>query len=172
MSVYTIYVEKKPVFAEEAAALASDLRLSLQMANIAEIRIINRYFAEGISAEDFSAAIDTIFSEPPLDTAYTELPAFDNAHVFAVEYLPGQFDQRADSCSQCISLATGKERPLIRSAKIYAVSGNISGDELNRIKSWLINPVESREAALEKPETLSEQYTAPQDVAVDRKSVV
>jgi len=165
MDVFEIYVEKKQDFAEEAASTAADLRLGLQI-DIASVRIVNRYFAGEISEEDFKSARNTIFSEPPVDITYDKLPSFEGACVFAVEYLPGQFDQRADSCAQCISLATGKERPIIQSAKIYAVYGNISGDDFSRIKSWLINPVESREASIEKPSTLYQKYPAPEKIAV------
>jgi phosphoribosylformylglycinamidine synthase len=165
MSVYEIYVEKKSGFAQEAASVAADLRLGLQLENITTLRIVNRYFAEGISAEDFQIVKNTIFSEPPVDVIYGKLPSFENARVFAVEYLPGQFDQRADSCAQCISLATGKERPKIQSARIYAIYGNVSDEEFSRIKSWLINPVESREASMEKPLTLNQEYPEPKDVA-------
>jgi len=166
MSVHEIYVEKKSEYAEEAASVAADLRMGLQTEKITSLRIINRYFAEGITPEDFHAVKNTIFSEPPVDVTYDELPSFENARVFAVEYLPGQFDQRADSCAQCISLATGKERPNIQSAKIYAVYGNFSDDEFSRIKTWLINPVESREASMKKPDTLYQNYPQPKDVAV------
>ncbi|MDR0302944.1 MAG: phosphoribosylformylglycinamidine synthase [Treponema sp.] len=164
MNVYEIYVEKKAEFAEEAAAVAADLRLALQI-QIENVRIINRYFADGLSERDFEAAKNTIFSEPPVDVTYDKLPAFEDARVFAVEFLPGQFDQRADSCAQCISLATGKERPNIHSSKIYVLYGKITDDEYSRIKSWLINPVESRQAAMEKPQTLVQNYSKPEDVA-------
>jgi len=166
MSVFEIYVEKKSEFAQEAASIASDLRLGLQLQKdkIERVRIINRYFAQGISTEDFDSAKNTIFSEPPVDIIYDTLPSLENAKVFAVEFLPGQFDQRADSCAQCISLATGKERPVIQSAKIFALYGNISNDEFNRVKSWLINPVESREAAMIKPETLTQKYSEPKPI--------
>jgi len=166
MSVYEIYVEKKAEFSHEASAAAADLRLGLKIENIDKLRIINRYFAEGISEEQFQSAKKTIFSEPPVDIVYEKLPSFDDAHVFALEYLPGQFDQRADSCAQCISLATGKERPKIHSAKIYAIYGNLSSDDLSRVKSWLINPVESREASLEKPATLKQIFPMPPEVAI------
>jgi phosphoribosylformylglycinamidine synthase len=166
MDVFEIYVEKKQAFAEEAASTAADLRLGLQIDNIASVRIVNRYFAEGISEEDFEAAKNTIFSEPPVDTVYDTLPSFEDARVFAGEYLPGQFDQRADSCAQCISLATGKERPKIQSAKIYAVYGSIGDDDFSRIKSWLINPVESRQASMEKPSTLYQKYPEPEKTAL------
>ncbi|WP_461256868.1 phosphoribosylformylglycinamidine synthase [Treponema sp. R80B11-R83G3] len=166
MGVYAIYVEKNGDFAQEAASVAADLHLGLQIDGITKVRVINRYFAEGISAEDFRSAKNTIFSEPPVDTVYEELPDFETARVFAVEYLPGQFDQRADSCAQCISLATGKERPVIQSAKIYAIYGDVSDEDFNRIKSWLINPVESRQATLDMPLTLKQNLSAPCDVPV------
>jgi len=164
MDVFSIYVEKKAEFAQEAASVAADLRLALQI-DIEKVKIINRYFAEGISSGDFDAAKSAVFSEPPVDTVYDELPDLQGALVFAVEFLPGQFDQRADSCAQCISLATGKERPLILSSKIYALYGKINEKEFNKIKSWLVNPVESREASLEKPKTLFQLYNMPKDVA-------
>jgi len=163
MDVFVIYVEKKADFAEEASAAAADLRLALDI-HVEKVRLINRYFAQGISSRDFDAAKDTIFSEPPVDIVYEELPDLQGARVFAVEYLPGQFDQRADSCAQCISLATGKERPVIHSSRIFALYGNITDDEFNKIKYWLINPVESREASLEKPKTLLQKYNKPENV--------
>ena len=166
MGVYVIYVEKNGDFAQEAASVAADLHLGLQINGITKVRVINRYFAEGISEQDFYSVKNTIFSEPPVDTVYEELPDFDTARVFAVEYLPGQFDQRADSCAQCISLATGKERPNIQSAKIFAIYGNISDEDFDRIKSWLINPVESRQALLDIPLTLKQKLSAPCDVPV------
>jgi len=166
MPVYEIYVEKKPDFAEEARAVAADLRLGLQIENITSLRIINRYFVEGISPEDFESAKTTIFSEPPADIIYDKLPALDGAFTIAVEYLPGQYDQRADSAAQCISLAFGKERPVVRTAKIYAVYGSISASGRERVKSWLINPVECREALLDVPQTLAENYPQPQDVEI------
>jgi phosphoribosylformylglycinamidine synthase len=162
MAVYEIYVEKKPAYAEDAAA---DLRLGLQI-EVSSLRIINRYFVEGMDRADFESVKYTIFSEPPVDIVYDAFPRIDDARLFICEYLPGQFDQRADSCAQCISLATGKERPIVRSAKIYAIAGNISDEQFAKIKAWLINPVESREAVFEKPASLFEQYPAPQDVKV------
>jgi len=165
MSVFEIYVEKKPEFAQEAVSAAADLRLGLQMDNIESVRIINRYFAEGISAADFESAKNTIFSEPPVDIVYDSPPSPENnGRMFAVEYLPGQFDQRADSCAQCISLATGKERPNIQSAKIYIIYGSLSDADFNRVKSWLINPVESREAKTAKPDTLIQKYPEPEPI--------
>jgi phosphoribosylformylglycinamidine synthase len=164
MSVCEIYVEKKGDFAQESFSVAADLRLALQIQNIEKVRIVNRYFMQGISADDFEKAKNTIFSEPPVDIIYDKIPDFDGARFFALEFLPGQFDQRADSCAQCISLATGKERPLINSSKIYAVYGGISAEDFERIKSYLINPVESREASIEKPQSLDQKYNPVKDV--------
>ena len=166
MGVYEIYVEKKNEFASEAASVAADFRLALKIESVEKVRVINRYFAENISAADFASCKNTVFSEPPVDIVYDTLPPLEGARVFAVEFLPGQFDQRADSCAQCVCLATGKERPIINSSKIYAVYGNISDERFSAIKSWLINPVESREASMEKPDTLNQKHREPEDVAV------
>ena len=175
MSVFEIYVEKKNEFTEEAASIAADIKLSLQIEKIEKVRIVNRYFAENISREDFNAVRNTVFSEPPVDIVYDTLPVFEehgrNVRVFALEYLPGQFDQRADSCAQCISLATGKKRPLINSAKIFALYGDLSDDDFSRIKSWLINPVESREAPFEKPKTLVIDITTPDEIKSVNNSI-
>ena len=170
MSVYEIYVEKKEQYAEEAASVAADLRLGAQIDKIKKIRIINRYFAQNISREDFIAVKNTVFSEPPVDIVYDTLPCLTlpefPVRVFAVEFLPGQFDQRADSCAQCISLATGKKRPLINSSKIYAVYVNLTDDEFSGLKSYIINPVESREASMEKPATLEINYEKPGEIKI------
>jgi phosphoribosylformylglycinamidine synthase len=164
MSVYEIYVEKKPPFAREAASVAADLRLALRIHNIEKVRIVNRYFAENIGADDFEKSKNTVFSEPPVDIIYENIPVFDGARFFALEFLPGQFDQRSDSCAQCISLSTGKEKPLIHSSKIFAVYGNINDEDFSRIKSYLINPVESREASFEKPRSLHRDFLPPKDI--------
>ena len=119
---------------------------------------------ENIDKDVFHACISTVFSEPQTDKVLFELP--EGGHVFAVEYLPGQFDQRADSCAQCIQFVSGGERPLVRTAKVYILEGNISEDELSTIKKYLINPVESREASLELPATLDIPYEFPADVPV------
>ncbi len=155
MSVYRIYVEKKPEFAVEASGVLSDLRTALMLDCVSGVRIINRYDVEHIEPSDFENARYTIFSEPQVDVTYDELPEFGpDAKVFAVEYLPGQFDQRADSCAQCISLSTAKEQPVVRTARIFVLSGDISAETLDTIKHYLVNPVESRLASLEKPATL------------------
>jgi phosphoribosylformylglycinamidine synthase len=142
----------------------SDLKAALGV-KLSKLRIINRYDAEGMTAEDFAAAVPNVFSEPAVDDVYSELPKpSEYMHTFAVEYLPGQFDQRADSCSQCIQIMTGKDRPLIRSARIYMLDGKISASECLEIKNYLINPVESREASLETPKTLEIKYEIPTEV--------
>ena len=166
MSVYRVYVEKKAPFAVEAQGVLSDIRSSLGIHNASCVRILNRYDVEDISKEDFELAKGTIFSEPQVDDVYDELPSFAaEDQVFAVQFLPGQFDQRADSAVQCIQLATQHERPTVASAKVYVISG-ISGEELARIKAHLINPVESMEASLELPKTLHTPFDVPADVAV------
>ena len=163
--VYRVFVEKKPELANEAKALCSDVKSLLGISALENVRIINRYDAENISEELFDYAVKTVFSEPQLDTAGAEVD-LSGAAVFAVEYLPGQFDQRADSAAQCIQIISRGERPLIRSAKVYALYGALSEEEIEEIKRYVINPVEAREAALDKPETLRMDYAVPADVAV------
>ncbi len=165
MSVYRIYVEKKSGFAVEAASLLGSVKSALGLTELQGIRIINRYDAEGLSEADFNLAIPVVFSEPAVDTVYSHLPLIaKNEQVIAVEYLPGQFDQRADSCAQCISLLTGGTRPAVRSAKIYIIKGDLEPAELQQIKSYIINPVESREASLRRYETLEMTYDTPTEV--------
>ena len=152
--VYRIYVEKKQGLDNEAQSLLNDARSLLGIQNLKTVRLFNRYDVEGISRELFDYAVRTVFSEPQLDLVYEE-PTLDDASVFAVEYLPGQFDQRADSASQCIQILSQGERPLVRSAKVYALYGALRDEDLAEIRKYVINPVEAREASLEKPETLS-----------------
>lgn len=139
--VYRIFTEKKKEFAAEAGALLADINGLLQIKNVTSLRVINRYDVENITKELFDYAANTVFSEPQLDRTYSELEN-DGAAVFAVEYLPGQFDQRADSAAQCIQLISKGDRPLIRTAKVYVLYGDISEDELKSIKKYVINPVE------------------------------
>ena len=162
--VYRIYVEKKQAFNESAQSLFSELKKILGVKNLTSLRLINRYDAENLDKELFDYAVNTVFSEPQVDNAYEEL-SLDGATVFAVEYLPGQFDQRADSASQCITLIAQIEKPLIRSAKVYALYGDLTQDEIDAVKKYVINPVEAREASLEKPETLKIEYGVPTSVA-------
>jgi phosphoribosylformylglycinamidine synthase len=165
MAVKRIYVEKKPEFAAEARHVLYDLRLSLKMENLRTIRILNRYDAELISDADFEKAKINVFSEPAVDNLYSEIPKTEEfIHIFAVEPLPGQFDQRADSCEQCIQIMTGGERPRIKNAKIYMVDGKLTVTELMKVKSYIINPVEAREATLDLPETLLINYDIPDKV--------
>ncbi|MCI8441297.1 MAG: phosphoribosylformylglycinamidine synthase [Provencibacterium sp.] len=161
--VYRIFVEKKKPFAVAAAETLEDLRTALGL-SLEELHLLNRYDLEGIGEETFKEACRSILAEPPVDDTYPQNPYGEGYRVFAVEYLPGQFDQRADSCAQCIQLMTAGERPLVRSARVYAIRGRISDQDFERLKGYLINPVESREAALEKPQTLQVDYEKPQTV--------
>ena len=165
MSVYRIYVEKKPEFAVEAKNLLGDIRTALRMDKLEGIRLINRYDADRISLEDFTYAISTVFSEPAVDIATRELPKRDEKdRIFAVEYLPGQFDQRADSCEQCIQILTQGQRCKVRNARVYIISGDITDEEFAKLKSYIINPVESREAQLIEVDTLDVNYDIPDSV--------
>ncbi len=163
MSVFRIYVEKMPQYAVEARHLLSDIRTLLQMPALTGLRLLNRYDIEGVDAATFEACRQTVFSEPQLDVTYDDLPETDAA-VFATEYLPGQFDQRADSCAQCVQIVSQGERPTVRSAKVYLLEGDLTDDDIAAIKKYLINPVESREASLEKPETLATPFEIPTTV--------
>ncbi len=164
MSVFRIYVEKKPEFAVEAQSVLSDVKTALRL-DLTNVRILNRYDADKLSKEDFDAAISTVFSEPAVDVVYDELPKLrENERVFAVEFLPGQFDQRADSCEQCIQILRQGERCRVRNARVYIVSGSLSDAEFEKLKAYIINPVESREASLDTVETLDTNYEIPTTV--------
>ena len=163
--VYRVYVEKKPGLAPEAAGLLSDCRSFLGLSNLENVRILNRYDVEGIDADLFAYATNTVFSEPQLDNVSAEANLSDADVVFAVEPLPGQFDQRADSAAQCIQLQSRGERPTVRSAKVYALYGKLTERDIEAIKGYVINAVESREASLEKPKTLAVDYAKPETVA-------
>ena len=162
--VYRIFTEKKKELAAEARALLSDINSLLQIKSVTDVRVINRYDAQNITEELFDYSVGTVFSEPQLDITYSELED-DSAACFAVEYLPGQFDQRADSAAQCIQLISQGDRPLIRTAKVYMLYGSVAPAELEAIKKYVINPVEAREASLEKPDTLEIKYDIPSGVA-------
>ncbi len=164
MSVFRIYVEKKPEFAVEAQSVLSDIKTALRL-NISGVRILNRYDADKLSEEDFKAAVNTVFSEPAVDVTYDELPQISETdRIFAVEYLPGQFDQRADSCEQCIQILRQGERCRVRNARVYIISGIISDADFAKLKAYIINPVESREASLETVKTLDTNYDIPTTV--------
>ena len=160
--VYRLFVEKKPEFANEASALLSELRGLLGIRSLESLRIINRYDVENIAPELFEYAKKTVFSEPQLDNISETLDS--NGISFAVEYLPGQYDQRADSAAQCIQIISQGERPTVRTAKVYILGGNVRDAELEAIKKYVINPVEAREASSAKPDTLAVKYDIPETV--------
>ena len=161
--VYRIYVEKKNGLAHEAAGLYRELTEMLGITTLEGVRLFNRYDVENIDKELFDYSVNTVFSEPQLDNVTYSIDN-DGATVFAVEYLPGQFDQRADSAAQCIQLISQKERPLVRTAKVYCLYGAISAEQLAAIKKYVINPVESREASLDEVKTLVAEYDIPTSV--------
>ncbi len=167
--VYRIYVEKKKELANEAAGLKADINTLLGINGVDDVRIINRYDADGIDKELFDYCVATVFSEPQLDNASESLEELDCTGyktIFAVESLPGQFDQRADSAAQCIQFISQGEKPLVRCAKVYAIYGEITPSEIDAIKSYIINPVETREADLSMPESLEMEYDVPDDVEI------
>ena len=163
--VYRIFVEKKPGLDNEAKALLADAKKFLGVKGLEKVRLLNRYDAENIAEDLFSLAVREVFSEPQLDDTFADISADGAAAVFAVEFLPGQFDQRADSAAQCIQFLSQGERPLVRSAKVYLLYGSLSEEEIAEIKKYVINPVEAREASLEMPETLKTEYAVPTEVA-------
>lgn len=165
--VKRIYVEKKPEFSVEAKGLLKDLKENLLLENLEDLKIVNRYDVEGINDEIFEKAKNTVFSEPQVDECFEEeYPFAKEDKIFGVEYLPGQFDQRANSLSECLQILTEGERPLAKSAKIYVIKGNISTEELEKIKKYIINPVDSRECTLEKLKTVKDEHPEPKDVAI------
>lgn len=164
MSIKRLYVEKKEGCDIEAVSLFNDIKTNLNVYGLNKIRVLVRYDVEGISDEDFETAKTTIFSEPPVDMIYEESYDFGMNRVFAVEYLPGQYDQRADSAMQCVQIISQKEQPTIALAKVFVLEGDIPDEDFDKIKEYCINPVDSREASLEKPETLSMVMAYPDDV--------
>ena len=162
--VFRIYVERKNGLDHEATALKKELKSLLGINGIDALRIYNRYDVENLSEELFESSVKTVFSEPQTDNTYRDLPVGDI--VFAVEYLPGQFDARAASAAECIQIISKGERPDVRTAKVYVIDGNVSGEELAAIKKYVINPVEAREAALECVDTLRTEYTIPTEVEI------
>ena len=161
--VYRLYVEKKAELAHEARALANELRQLVGITSLTGLRLLNRYDVENIDEKLFEKAVGTVFSEPQLDIVTEELDD-RGGKVFAVEYLPGQYDQRADSAAQCIQIISCGERPTIRTARVYILEGDVSESDIAEIKKYVINAVESREASLEKPETLTVEYAIPETV--------
>ena len=156
MSVKRIYVEKKPEYAVEAKQLLWEIRHILLIKSITGLRMLNRYDVEGVADALYEQCRPIVFSEPQVDDTYDTLPEGGKA-VFAVEYLPGQYDQRAASCEECIQLVGQCDRPTVRSARVYILEGDFTEDELARVKKHVINPVESREASLEERTTLQQQ---------------
>ena len=163
MSVKRIYVEKMPDYAVEAKQLLWEIRHILLIKNITGLRFLNRYDVEGVADELYNTCKPIVFSEPQVDVTYDKLPEGGKA-VFAVEYLPGQYDQRAASCEECIQLVGQCERPTVRTARVYILEGDFTEDELNKVKKHVINPVESREADLAEKDTLQQVYETPDHV--------
>ncbi len=161
--VYRVFVEKREGLQHEATSLKQDIRAFLGVKALEELRVINRYDVENIEEELFNYAVDTVFSEPQLDITSDAIDT-DGYIVFAVEALPGQFDQRADSASQCIQLINAGDRPDVKTAKVYMMKGALTEEDIEKIKKYVINPVESREASMEKPETLKIKYNIPETV--------
>ncbi|MFR8230414.1 MAG: AIR synthase-related protein [Anaeromassilibacillus sp.] len=163
--VIRVFVEKKPGFDVEAQHMKADLVENLGMP-VEDLKLLNRYDISGLSREEFEAARGTIFSEPNVDTVYDEeYPLPEGYSIFAMEYLPGQYDQRADSAAQCVQLLTQGERPQVVTARVIALKGNLDQEKLEKIQNYLVNPVESRLASLDKPESLDMQADVPPDVA-------
>ena len=171
-AVRRIYVEKRSPYAVRAKELLGELRSYLDLKNLTGVRVLIRYDMEHISEETYQRAKGIVFSEPPVDMLYEEDFPMEGengkeaAYCFSVEYLPGQFDQRADSAEQCVKLLKETEEPVIRSATTYVLEGDLSEEDCERIKSYCINPVDSREASGEKPDTLVTVFAEPADVAV------
>ncbi len=162
-----IYVEKKKPFDIEAEHLFYDLKENLGIKHLTGLRIVNRFDISGITDDEYTIARTTVFSEPPVDMVYDEeIPVGEDETVIAVEYLPGQYNQRADSAAQCIQIITLKKRPTISAARVFILKGTISQDELAKIKNYLVNPVDSREALLTKPGKLLPDFEVPQEVEV------
>lgn len=165
--IKTLFVEKKPEFRVESKKILNDFRLSLNMKNIEDIRILNRYNISGVSDEEYNLAKYTIFSEKTVDDLYEEKFPYDSEDkIFGVEYLPGQYDQRADSAAQCIQILTQREGVIVKYSKIFVIKGNIAKEELERIKEYCINKVDSREAQLEKPNSLQDIQLEVQSVEI------
>ena len=165
--VRRIYVEKKEAFAVNAKELYSEIKSYLGIEEVTAVRVLIRYDVENISDEIFETACSTVFSEPPVDTLYKEsFEIAENAKVFSVEYLPGQFDQRADSAVQCVKFLKEDEEPVITTAVTYVIEGDVTEEQLSSIKAFCINPVDSRETGMEKPETLVSAFEEPEDVKV------
>ena len=166
-NVKRVFVEKKPEFAVAAKALRHEIRHYLGIRGVSGVRVLNRYDVEDITDEAFEAAEKTIFSEPPVDNVYIEkFKCEEDEIVFGMEYLPGQYDQRADSAMQCIQIITGDDKAVVAAAKIYVLKGRLSVEDVEKIKNYCINPVDSREASMDKPDTLKMNLNIPETVEI------
>ena len=165
-NVRRVYVEKKPAFAVTAKELKHEVKHYLNITSVTGIRVLVRYDVENVSEETYQKALLSVFSEPPVDDIYEEHFEMGNAKAFSVEFLPGQFDQRADSAEQCMKLLNENEEPIIRTAITYVVEGDVTEEQLEAIKNHVINPVDSRETGLAKPETLVQEFDEPEDVMI------
>lgn len=164
-NIIRLYAEKKPDFSVEAEGLRKDLIVTLRLNDLRRVRILNRYDVANITEEELRLAVNTVFSEPPVDLTFIEAFPFDSEdRVFAVEYLPGQYDQRADWAAQCLQILTQREKPIVRTAKVFVLAGVISDCEFQRVKDYCINKVEAREASFEIPESLQLESLIPEDV--------
>ena len=165
-NVRRVYVEKKPDFAVKAKELKHEIKHYLGITTVEAVRVLIRYDVENISEETYKKALYTVFSEPPVDDIYEETFDYGDAKVFTVEFLPGQFDQRADSAEQCVKLLNENEEPIIRSAITYVIEGAITDEQFAAIKKHCINPVDSRAIGMEKPKTLVQEFDDPADVII------
>ena len=165
--VKRVYAEKKQAFAVQAKALQHEIKSYLGIRGVTNVRVLIRYDIENLSDETFERACNGVFAEPPVDTLYKEMfPMKENERAFSVEYLPGQFDQRADSAVQCVQFIREDEEPVIRTATTYVIEGEMTDEEFEAVKAHCINPVDSRETGMDKPETLVTQFDEPKDVRI------
>ena len=166
-NVRRVYVEKKPAYAVQAKELKHEISSYLGIKSVTGVRVLIRYDVENISDEVFEKACRTVFAEPPVDELYQEsFETAENSRIFSVEYLPGQFDQRADSAVQCVQFLDENSQPIIRSATTYVIEGTVTDEEFEAVKHHCINPVDSRETGIEKPETLVNVFPEPEDVKI------
>lgn len=165
--VKRVYAEKKQAFAVQAKALQHEIKSYLGIRGVTNVRVLIRYDIENLSDETFERACNGVFAEPPVDTLYKEMfPMKENERAFSIEYLPGQFDQRADSAVQCVQFIREDEEPVIRTATTYVIEGEMTDEEFEAVKAHCINPVDSRETGMDKPETLVTQFDEPKDVRI------
>ena len=163
-NVRRVYVEKKAAYAVQAKELQSEIKSYLGISTVEKVRVLIRYDIENISDAVYKRAVQTVFSEPPVDDVYEETFDLAGGTAFSVEFLPGQFDQRADSAEQCVKLLKEDEEPIIHTATTYVIYGSIDDAQLSAIKNHCINPVDSRETGMETPETLVTEFAEPADV--------